>query len=67
MQLKIFEPGTASFDAGPAAGLSCAGYRLFTPRITGVWSFLIVAAPSNPGRQFPQSHLREHFERRMLS
>ena len=57
MQLKIFEPGTGSFDSTPAAGLSCAGYRLFTPRISGVWSFLIVAAPSNPGRQFYGLHV----------
>lgn len=57
MRLSIFEPGTHSFNASPVASLSCAGYRLFTPRITGLWSFLIVAAPSNRGRQFYGLHV----------
>jgi hypothetical protein len=51
MRLGIFPPGTASFTAAPLAGLSCAGYRLFTPRLSGVWSFLISADPGNPGTQ----------------
>jgi hypothetical protein len=51
MGLEIFPPGTDSFDASSVAGLSCAGYRLFTPRLSGVWSFLIVAASSNGGAQ----------------
>jgi hypothetical protein len=51
MRLMLFAPGTGSFDGPSAGGLSCAGYRLFTPRSSGRWSFLIVAASSNPGQQ----------------
>ena len=51
MQLEIFPPATYSFNATPLGGLSCAGYRLWTPRVSGVWSFLIVAASSNRGSQ----------------
>ena len=57
MQVEIFAPGTQSFNAQPVAGLSCAGYRLFTPRTTGRWSFLIVAGNSNPGSQFYGLHV----------
>lgn len=55
MRLSIFAPGT--FGATPAASLRCAGYRLFTPRVSGLWSFLIVAAPNNRGRQFYGLHV----------
>jgi hypothetical protein len=58
MRLGIFPPGTASFTAAPLAGLSCAGYRLFTPRLSGVWSFLISADPGNPGTQPYGLHVR---------
>jgi hypothetical protein len=58
MRLGIFPPGTASFGATPQAGLSCAGYRLFTPRLSGVWSFLISADPGNPGTQPYGLHVR---------
>jgi hypothetical protein len=51
MQLGIFPPGTSSFDNGSIAGLSCAGYRLFTPSVTGLWSFLITADSSADGSQ----------------
>lgn len=51
MQLQLFAPGTGSFQADSVAELSCAGYRLFTPSVGGVWSFLITAAASNPGSQ----------------
>jgi hypothetical protein len=51
MELRLFAPGTSSFDSKSAGGLSCAGYRLFTPSVSGVWSFLIVAASSNDGTQ----------------
>jgi hypothetical protein len=51
MQLSIFAPGTTSFSDSPLAGLSCGGYRLFTPRTSGRWSFLISADPNNPGTQ----------------
>lgn len=51
MQLQLFAPGTSSFQANSVAGLSCAGYRLFTPSVSGLWSFLITAARSNPGSQ----------------
>lgn len=45
MRLGIFPPGTSSFGGGAAAGLSCAGYRLFTPTVSGLWSFLVTAGP----------------------
>jgi hypothetical protein len=51
MSLSIFPPGTSSFDSDSSGGLSCAGYRLFTPRVSGLWSFEIVAASSNGGSQ----------------
>jgi hypothetical protein len=51
MSLGIFAPGTTSFSISPVAGLSCAGYRLFTPRVSGLFSFLITAADGNPGTQ----------------
>jgi hypothetical protein len=57
MRLRLFPPGTHSFDASSLAGLSCAGYRLFTPRVSGLWSFLIVAASSNRGRQLYGLHV----------
>lgn len=59
MELKLFAPGTHSFNAGSADGLSCGGYRLFTPRVTGLWSVLIVAARSNPGGQFYGLHVAQ--------
>jgi hypothetical protein len=49
--LGIFPPGTSSFDSGALTGLSCAGYRLFTPRITGLWSFLVSADSGFTGPQ----------------
>ena len=51
MRLGIFPPGTTSFAGDPAAGLSCAGYRLFTPNVSGRWSFLVSAAPGIDGSQ----------------
>jgi hypothetical protein len=51
MRLGIYAPGTTSFDSASLGGLSCGGYRLFTPRTSGLWSFLISADPNNPGRQ----------------
>ena len=51
MRLGILLPGTTSFDATPVARLSCAGYRLFTPRVSGLWSFLISADTGIPGTQ----------------
>ena len=51
MRLEVFAPGIGSFQANSVASLSCAGYRLFTPSVSGRWSFLITAAPSNPGSQ----------------
>ena len=51
MTLGIFSPGTTSFSGAPVAGLSCAGYRLYTPRVSGRFSFLVTAAGSNPGTQ----------------
>ncbi len=58
MRLSIFGPGTSSFGAAPLAGLSCAGYRLFAPRLSGRWSFLISADPNNPGSQLYALHVR---------
>jgi hypothetical protein len=51
MQLAIFPPGTSSFSADAAAGLDCAGYRLFTPAVSGRWSFLISAGSGIDGSQ----------------
>ncbi len=51
MGLGIFPPGTGSFSSDPAAGLGCAGYRLFTPTVSGVWSFLVSAASGIDGSQ----------------
>jgi len=52
MSLGIYPPGSSAFgDGGSVAGLSCAGYRLFTPRASGLWSFLITAASDNNGSQ----------------
>lgn len=65
MQLRIFEPGIQSFDARSITGLSCAGYRLFTPRITGLWSFMIVAASGNRGRQFYGLHVAKATSKEM--
>jgi hypothetical protein len=49
--LGIFPPGTGSFGGSPTAGLSCGGYRLFTPMVTGRWSFLVSAASGIDGSQ----------------
>jgi hypothetical protein len=51
MRLGIFPPATSSFGGGAAAGLSCGGYRLFTPTVSGLWSFLVSAAPGIDGSQ----------------
>ena len=51
MSLDIFPPGTSSFGGGATAGLSCAGYRLFTPTVSGRWSFLVSAASGVDGSQ----------------
>lgn len=52
MGLSIYPPGTTSFDGGTAvAGLRCEGYRLFTPRVSGVYSFVINASGSAVGPQ----------------
>jgi hypothetical protein len=59
MELQLFPPGTTSFDNQSAGGLSCAGYRLFTPNASGLWSFLIVAASSNDGTQPYALHVAE--------
>jgi hypothetical protein len=51
VRLGIFPPETSSFDGDAAADLSCAGYRLFTPTVSGRWSFLVSAAPGIDGPQ----------------
>jgi hypothetical protein len=51
MSLGIFPPGTNSFGGSSAAGLSCGGYRLFTPTVSGQWSFLVSAASGIDGSQ----------------
>jgi hypothetical protein len=50
-RLGIFSPGTSSFGGAAAAGLGCGGYRLFTPTVSGRWSFLVSAAPGIAGSQ----------------
>jgi hypothetical protein len=52
MQLAIFAPGTTSFDGGsPVTGPHCQGYRLFTPRQSGVYSFVVSASSETQGPQ----------------
>ena len=51
MQLAIYAPGTQDFDSQPAANVGCQGYRLFTPRVTGRYSFLVQADGSAIGPQ----------------
>jgi hypothetical protein len=52
MSLGIYAPGTTSFDDGSTVGgLRCQGYRLFTPRVSGVYSFLINASERAVGPQ----------------
>jgi hypothetical protein len=51
VRLGIFPPGTSSFDGDATAELSCGGYRLFTPTLSGRWSFLISAAAGIDGSQ----------------
>lgn len=65
MQLSIFPPGTSSFDESSFGGLSCAGYRLFTPRQSGLWSFEIVAASSNDGSQPYSLHVAQATSKEM--
>ena len=57
MSLGIFPPGTDSFGGSSAAGLSCGGYRLFTPTVSGRWSFLVSAASGIDGSQPYWLHL----------
>lgn len=51
MGLSIFPPDTKSFDASPASPFRCEGYRLFTPRVSGRYSFLVQADGGVTGRQ----------------
>jgi hypothetical protein len=51
MSLGIFPPGTYSFTQQSSAGLTCGGYTLFTPKVSGVWGFLITADSNNAGTQ----------------
>ena len=51
MGLTIFGPATHSFDATPASRFRCEGYRLFTPRASGRYSFLVQADGGVTGRQ----------------
>jgi hypothetical protein len=52
MRLAIFAPKTKSFQsASPVGGLSCQGYRLFTPRLSGRYSLLVQADGFAPGAQ----------------
>jgi len=52
MRLAIFTPQTKSFEsASSVGGLSCQGYRLFTPRVSGRYSLLVQADAFAPGAQ----------------
>lgn len=52
MRLAIFAPQTKSFSsAAPVGRLSCQGYRLFTPRLSGRYSLLVGADAVVPGAQ----------------
>jgi hypothetical protein len=66
MSLGIFPPGTTSFRQNPVAELSCAGYRLFTPRVSGRWSFEIVASADNEGTQPYGLHVRTATAKEMV-
>ena len=52
MRLAIFAPGAKSFDStSPVGGLRCQGYRLYTPRLSGLYSLLVQADAFAPGAQ----------------
>ncbi len=51
MHVQIFPPGTQSFDDTPISTLPCQGYRVFTPRVSGRFSFVVQAALSFRGPQ----------------
>ncbi len=51
MSLRFYPPGSTSFGDASLRGLSCAGYRLFTPRTSGLWSFVISADQRSRGGQ----------------
>jgi hypothetical protein len=52
MRLAIYAPQTKSFaSSSPVGGLSCQGYRLFTPRLSGRYSLLVGADAVAPGAQ----------------
>lgn len=44
--LGVYAPGTKSFQEDPVKRARCGGYRLFTPRETGRYVFLVTAARS---------------------
>jgi hypothetical protein len=51
MGLSVFSRGTQSFDDTPASPFRGEGYRLFTPRTSGRYSFLVQADGGEIGRQ----------------
>jgi len=52
MGLGIYPPGTRSFDGGSIVGeIPCSGYRLFTPRVSGMYSFVVGVDAGRPGPQ----------------
>jgi hypothetical protein len=52
MGLAVFAPGTTSFNSDtPIARLPCAGYRLFTPTQSGLFSMLVEASGGARGQQ----------------
>ena len=53
LSLGLYPPGTTQFAGGRVA-LICTGYSLFTPRTSGLWSFLVSA---DPAYRFPQHYV----------
>lgn len=53
LPLRVFAPGVRSFDrAEPVLSARCGGYRLFTPRETGQYVFLVEAGKGRGGQKY---------------
>lgn len=50
LRLNIYGPPTPA-GRPQVGGLGCGGYRLFTPEVSGLFSFQVVADSGNPGPQ----------------
>ena len=53
LSLRVFAPGVRSFDrADPVLSVGCSGYRLFTPRESGRYVFLVEAERGRGGQKY---------------